>query len=78
MKTNRVTVSLVESKEYVPIWTITREILHDVMEDVMKRIAKKKAPTKKTKKEVVRKPVRKVKEGTTGIRRSSFPKTLLC
>ena len=54
--TNKVQSTIIVSKEYVPIWTITREILHDVVEDVLKRIAKKKAPPKKTKAQVVKKP----------------------
>lgn len=62
--TNKVQTTIIVSKEYVPIWTITREILHDMLEDVMSRIAKKKAPTKKTKADVIRKPTRKaVKPG---------------
>lgn len=63
LKDNQVISSVVPSKEYVPIWTITKGILHEVIENVLKQIAKKKAPPKKTKRDFVRKPAKKTKPG---------------
>jgi len=62
MESNQVTVNLVSSKEYIPIWTITSQILEGVLEEVMKRIAKKKPPPKKVKIEVIKKPASKIIE----------------
>lgn len=63
MESNRVSITITPSKEFIPIWKITGEILHDVLDDVMSRIAKKKAPQKKTKANIIKKPTHKVKEG---------------
>lgn len=54
MTNNVFEVTVVKSKEFVPIWEICTELVNDVVEDVMKKIAKKKAPPKKTKSEVVK------------------------
>lgn len=78
MSTNEVSVTVVKSKEFVPVLTICGDIMRDVLEEVMKRIAKAKAPKKKTKTEVVRKPAaRKVVEEGSRFSFNFLPSILL-